>query len=431
MPAHNLPFWRACATALPLILLHAPPAAAQSADDVVVMRRVVAPSHLSAAPSHAAAWHEGGWTFDPTGKTCSDAAPQSQQVTCQANGKDVAPALCRLPKPSTTRTQPRYETCVVDWAQGGWGAWTPSCGETSTRHQTVQCLRTGGDSKPFTMNEALCTKPRPTEIDHGDATAGCSYTGTYAAYGRCEPSAPGATTGTVQRVATSCTGTGPDGVASPVALDKCGSGGSETCTFAYIGTYSAIYGSCSAQGFQYAPIAKCTMAGSGRSEDTALSYCTQQQASRTCDPTKIINGDFTVAGGWDVAATAGIAGGTFDTVRGVLACATGPTSTSGKNYCAASHAITVKSGTTYTVTAQVANTSGDLDGTQSVSVSDAVSGKSFGTWSAKMVRGTGTASVTFVTTATTTRIKVTLTASRTGLITGSAQYTYFDNVTLQ
>jgi hypothetical protein len=426
MAAHNLPFWRACATALPLILLHAPPAAAQSVDDVVVMRRVVAPSHLSKAPSHAAAWHEGGWTFDPTGKTCSDAAPQSQQVTCQANGKDVAPSLCRLPKPSTTRTQPRYETCVVDWAQGGWGAWTPSCGETSTRHQTVQCLRTGGDSKPFTMEEALCTKPRPTEIDHGDATAGCSYTGTFAASGRCEPSAPGSTSGAVQRIATSCTGTGPDGVASPVALDKCGSGGSETCTFAYIGTYSAIYGSCSAQGFQYAPITKCTMTGSGRNEETSVSYCTQQQASQTCDPSKITNGNFTVAGGWDLLANTSAA---YDTAKGVLACATGAGTPAKYNYCIASQMVTVQQGRSYTVTADIAYVSGDFDGNSTLSVVDGTSGKTLGSWSNRIVAGTRLATVTFATTS--TRIKISVTSGAYGQVANSAQYTSFDNVTLR
>lgn len=265
------------------------PAFAQTAEgDLVIMRRVIAPANLQHAPSQAAKWEESGWTYAADAKTCSDAAPQVQTVSCKANGVVVADALCRGEKPASTRTLARYEGCTTDWAQGGYGEYQPSCGPNAVKTQTVQCLRTGGDAAVKPMDETLCVKPKPSATVSGDAVAGCSYAPVYGSAGTCTATTPGSTTGTRTAGITACNGTGSDGKINPVQLEHCAATQTTACTLTYEAAYSSTYGACTASGSSYvqtAPITSCTAKGSdGSSSAASLSACSAQTVSKSCYP---------------------------------------------------------------------------------------------------------------------------------------------------
>ena len=69
-------------------------------NDIVVMRRVIAPPSKTAPTETAVArWVPGDWTFDAGSPTCSDAAAQTQASVCQIIGVTVPDERCSGTRP--------------------------------------------------------------------------------------------------------------------------------------------------------------------------------------------------------------------------------------------------------------------------------------------------------------------------------------------
>jgi len=112
-------------------------AMAQTARDVVVMRRVIAPPQVDrdaqGYDQNTFHWETGPWTNNPS---CSATAVQTRLVGCVKHREQQPDASCGTPKPDTQRTVADYSTCGFSWQVTGHGAWSSTCSANATRTTT-------------------------------------------------------------------------------------------------------------------------------------------------------------------------------------------------------------------------------------------------------------------------------------------------------
>lgn len=149
---------------------------AQSADDVVVMRRSVAPPRLENAPSaRKGVWTPGTWRYVDQAPACSDAADAVRDVDCMLDGRKVAERYCLGTPQGTDGKQPRYDGCTIDWAVTDYGQWSSTCSTNASRTFTSACMRTGGSATPALQPETACTGTKPVRESGKTVLSGCTY----------------------------------------------------------------------------------------------------------------------------------------------------------------------------------------------------------------------------------------------------------------
>lgn len=270
------------------------------AQDVVIMRRVIAPTRFGTAtppPVVTPAWRYGDWIFS-TGATCTATAEQTRTRTCSAGDAVLDPSAClqapegisrtiertdgcsyawgppsdwsnaersctdvglgdrtvaclrsdgmradgrcvEADRPPTHDSTPIYTGCTRTWVAGGFGEYSSTCSAAAVRSQTVQCQRTGGTSAL-----ALVDVNDPKECDQTKRPPATltelvtsSCTGSYGNYGVCTPASAGVASGTSTGYLISCNSdTGVEGPKS-----ACAPTSARFCSI----TYQPIYGSCS------------------------------------------------------------------------------------------------------------------------------------------------------------------------------------------
>lgn len=117
-----------------------------SPDDVVVMRRVLAPPQVDrdaqGYDQNQFHWETGPWTAN-TG--CSASVQQTRAVTCVRKRQDQPDSACAgLAKPDAAKAEPEYSTCGHNWQITGHGAWSSGCSGSATRPTTSVCMRADG-----------------------------------------------------------------------------------------------------------------------------------------------------------------------------------------------------------------------------------------------------------------------------------------------
>jgi hypothetical protein len=123
------------------------PTAAQTADDVVVMRRVITTKKVSTptqmtpvegADTTNPYWVTSYWLAPPA--SCSDNVTQKRLRGCVFDGKMVAENLCPSPAPETERQTFDYSNCGYSWRVDSVGEWAEQCAQT-TRPVSASCYR--------------------------------------------------------------------------------------------------------------------------------------------------------------------------------------------------------------------------------------------------------------------------------------------------
>lgn len=277
---------------------------AAPAQDVVVMRRVIAPPAARPGPptpvDHAS-WQVTDWT-QPTGP-CGSAGTETRALSCTvAGGIAVDETRCTGgdagPRPASSRPVVVTSSCTFAWHAGtpsdpapacgatvrsrqvdclrsdgtpvdearcaaagarpsptvpatdfstctfDWsvGGWDGqgACGVAVTRTRKVTCLRSNGDD----VDDAACTSAKPASEETITDLSACTYEPTYA-YGACIPNASRSTTGTQAASVASCRRN--DGTPVPPATAECNARTADNdrrCTLSYVGSYSGTFGAC-------------------------------------------------------------------------------------------------------------------------------------------------------------------------------------------
>jgi hypothetical protein len=172
-------------------------ASAAQAQDVVVMRKLIAPvaSKTGATPTPAP-------TPTPTPAQTPDASYyswvvtgwQQQSAACGSQGVETRDVACRRtdglvaddakctgngsgPKPVASRPATITATCTFKWLTSDFSAPTTSCG-TSVRTRDVSCVRSDGSQAP----SASCPQPAPAASENTTDYSGCSYAWTTSAW---------------------------------------------------------------------------------------------------------------------------------------------------------------------------------------------------------------------------------------------------------
>jgi hypothetical protein len=272
---------------LRLILLASvllPSAAYAQSDDVVVMRRTVAPPSLEAAPSRQqVAWDPGAWSFESRDPACTESAARTRTVNCVTpTGAIVPPSTCKEARPPVRDTAPRYDGCTIDWTTGEYGAWSSTCSVDASRSRAVSCQRFGGTSVTTGVDASLCRTSKPDEIERREVTSSCTYTSEHGQPGQCIPSAEGSRTGTVTAPFTGCRRS--DG--QPADAGKCDNSPVTTaCAITYTPGYAAA-GAClpktsgSTQGERTQEVTSCIRSSDGAS--VPVSQCGAAPLKTAC-----------------------------------------------------------------------------------------------------------------------------------------------------
>lgn len=159
---------------------------AQNADDVVVMRRVIAPPKTSNAPEPTDPnvtgpvpgsnlsgyyWVVSGW-FSLPDDTCDAAAVQTRVRGCVRRGESADPALCPEPAPPTERIVSEFKGCTYSWATEPSGDWASSCSMSTTRPLSATCMREDG----VAVTDSFCEGQNKPTQQTGSNLVGCTYT---------------------------------------------------------------------------------------------------------------------------------------------------------------------------------------------------------------------------------------------------------------
>lgn len=174
-------------------------AVAQSAEDVIIMRRVLAPPKRSTAPIveptdpneigpvpgsdlNSYYWVVSGWLSLPD-DTCSSQAVQTRFRGCVLKGVSEDPALCPQPAPPEERIVAEYKGCKYSWEATPSGPWADQCSSETSRPLSAICKRENGDTVP----DSFCTTERPT-VENGANFEGCTYRWVVGEYGNWDKS---------------------------------------------------------------------------------------------------------------------------------------------------------------------------------------------------------------------------------------------------
>lgn len=160
------------------MLAGASSAMAQTADDVVVMRRTVAkPTKIRNAPPpmrpvpgadlSSYYWVVSGFYYP--NPQCSPEAVASQLRGCVKSGEQVDDDLCPQPAPPTSMVVENYDGCSYGWNVVSAGEWSSTCSKNAVRPVTAECRRQDGEP----ADESFCnTASRPKE-QKAAIDAGC------------------------------------------------------------------------------------------------------------------------------------------------------------------------------------------------------------------------------------------------------------------
>ena len=171
-------------------------AASATAQDVVVMRRVIAPPTRkpTTAPTPTPtpqptptaghgqyySWTVSDWTQMGT---CGQQGTETRDVKCvRTDGVVSLDADCTGdnsgPKPATSQPVVVTKGCAYDWQPGAWSAASTTCG-TSSETRDVACVRSDGT----VADASSCTAARPDTQRSVTDTSGCSYAWRTGAWG--------------------------------------------------------------------------------------------------------------------------------------------------------------------------------------------------------------------------------------------------------
>lgn len=160
------------------------PSFAQSGEDVLVMRRGIAPPKnpatnlqpIEGANLNGYYWVVSGWLAGED--QCTPSSDQKRYRGCVYQGKQAEPENCPQPAPDTERTVPDYRGCGYNWTITSAGPWKDQCTETS-RNITSECRRQDGELAP----DIYCSsEPKPRE-EKGFNAEGCGYKWAIGEYG--------------------------------------------------------------------------------------------------------------------------------------------------------------------------------------------------------------------------------------------------------
>lgn len=121
-------------------------------------------------------WSYTDWQYVQGGTTCGKAPQTRTAVDCTQGGRIVDPTMCTAVPKVLTRDFDRTDGCSYFWAQGGFGAYSPSCSPNATATQVVQCqMSVDGGAPVVVQDESKClsTGQKPASSKTGANFAGC------------------------------------------------------------------------------------------------------------------------------------------------------------------------------------------------------------------------------------------------------------------
>ncbi len=153
------------------------PALAQEGDDVVIMRRVVAPKKITSPGEYLPIdgeetsrpfWAATSWNMGAP--SCREDASGTRSVACISNGDVVSDAQCTGTKPPSSIVTADYRTCEYDWRTSSTGSWDATC-SMATRSIVSNCTKKSDNS---VVSDSFCMgeKPQSETKFNGE---GCSY----------------------------------------------------------------------------------------------------------------------------------------------------------------------------------------------------------------------------------------------------------------
>lgn len=153
------------------------PALAQQGDDVVVMRRVIAPKTTHSPGEYIPVdgvetsepfWAATSWNMGPP--ACKENASGTRSVACISNGSIVGDSECSGPKPTTSIVTADYRTCEYDWRPASTGPWDASCA-MATRDVVSNCTR---KADGLVVSDNFCIGEKPSSETKFNSE-GCTY----------------------------------------------------------------------------------------------------------------------------------------------------------------------------------------------------------------------------------------------------------------
>lgn len=153
-------------------------------NDVVIMRRVIAPPRrpvnpnpnpapemtpLPGADLNGTYWVVSGWFAEQD--ACTPTSEQARLRGCVYRGEQVADENCPSPAPELTRIVPDYNGCTYDWEVTGYGEWASQCSTQTSRPITSVCMRKDGQ---ISSDELCSENPKPV-FQNGSNLEGCTY----------------------------------------------------------------------------------------------------------------------------------------------------------------------------------------------------------------------------------------------------------------
>lgn len=163
-----------------IIALLPVPAIAQAGDDVLVMRRSIAPAKerggateemrpIDGANTSAPHWVVSGWLRGEA--ACTAEAMETRLRGCAFQGKQLEESSCPQPAPETSRIVEDRRSCTFSWTVVSEGApQGPNCSAVRVP-VTAVCSRADGE----VVDESLCSgQPKPADKESFNAE-GCTF----------------------------------------------------------------------------------------------------------------------------------------------------------------------------------------------------------------------------------------------------------------
>lgn len=153
------------------------PALAQEGDDVVIMRRVIAPKKatlpgeyipIDGEETSQPFWAATSWNMGLP--SCREDASGTRSVACISDGRVVGDAECTGAKPPTSIVTADYRSCEYDWRTSSTGSWDATCSMAS-RPITSNCTK---KSDGQIVSDVFCIGDKP-QSETKFNNEGCSY----------------------------------------------------------------------------------------------------------------------------------------------------------------------------------------------------------------------------------------------------------------
>jgi len=123
-------------------------------------------------------WQPGEWT-DMSG--CGQVV-ETRELTClRGDGKTVPNDQCPAPAPDTSREVRDLRTCSYEWKSDAWSAFSSECKTGAVSTRTVWCERSNGEK--VTDDECSASGPKPAASQTEDRYGQCGYSWKEKAWG--------------------------------------------------------------------------------------------------------------------------------------------------------------------------------------------------------------------------------------------------------